>query len=114
MEIFLFWLVLSAVVGFLGSSRTIGFASGFFLSLILSPLIGFIFVILSKDKQTDAVEKKILSDQNAQQATIITTDEPVADINPEVYVPQKNNDKAFFTVIAIVIVVLAVLFLLVI
>jgi tetrahydromethanopterin S-methyltransferase subunit C len=46
--IYVFWIVLALVVGFLGKERTTGFWGAFILSLILSPLIGVIIVALSK------------------------------------------------------------------
>lgn len=58
--IFITWILLSFLVAFFGSSRKIGFGVALLVSLLLSPLIGFICLILSKDKQTDAVEKAIL------------------------------------------------------
>jgi hypothetical protein len=50
MEIFVFWIVLALVVGALGKDRKIGFGLAFFLSLILSPLIGLVIVLLSDKK----------------------------------------------------------------
>lgn len=46
----IFWILLSIGVGFLGDSRRVGFAGGFFWSLLLSPLIGVIIVLASKRK----------------------------------------------------------------
>lgn len=44
------WILLSLGVGFLGDSRRVGFAGGFFWSLLLSPLIGVIIVLASRRK----------------------------------------------------------------
>ena len=51
---------LPIVVGVIGSDRTIGFWGAFFISLIFSPVIGIIVVLLSKTKQTDELEKELL------------------------------------------------------
>lgn len=115
MELVLLWLVLCVVVGFLGNSRTIGFGGAFFLSLILSPLLGLIFVLVSKDKQTDAFEKKILENQQVQQQATVVSDEllttqTVAESNLKVVEPQKNNDVVFFIIIVIAIIALVILF----
>lgn len=59
MTIFFFWLVFSGIVGAIGSSRNIGFAGGFFLSLLLSPLIGLIIVLLSKPKTASMPQQPI-------------------------------------------------------
>ena len=48
MVIFFSWLILSLVVGVFGADRKIGFWGSLFLSLFLSPLIGFIGVALSE------------------------------------------------------------------
>lgn len=41
------WVVVAIIIGFLGSDRKIGFVGSFFLSLLLSPIIGAIFVATS-------------------------------------------------------------------
>ncbi|MFC2106870.1 tetratricopeptide repeat protein [Bacteroidota bacterium] len=48
----IFWIVLSLIIGFLGSKKNIGFAGAFILSLLLSPLIGLIIVLASGDKES--------------------------------------------------------------
>ena len=51
MIIFSFWIVFAILVGLIGQDRKIGFGMAFFLSLILSPLIGLVIVLVSdKDK----------------------------------------------------------------
>jgi len=50
MIMFILWIVFSIVIGLVGSNRKIGFAGGFFLSLLLSPVIGLIVVLMSKSK----------------------------------------------------------------
>ncbi len=47
MEIFFIWVIGAFIIGALGNNRKIGFLASFFLSLILSPLIGAIFVATS-------------------------------------------------------------------
>jgi len=48
--VILLWIVFSIVIGIIGSNRKIGFAGAFFLSLLLSPVIGLIIALTSKDK----------------------------------------------------------------
>ena len=48
--IFLLWIIFSAVVGAIGSDKKIGFWGGFLISLLLSPIIGLIVVLLSGSK----------------------------------------------------------------
>ena len=45
------YLGLCVLVGLLGEKKQIGFAGAFVLSIVLSPLIGFIIAIASKDKE---------------------------------------------------------------
>lgn len=56
MIFFIFWILFSFIVGSMGSSRKIGFAGAFFLSLLLSPLIGVIFTATSKSLQEEAMQ----------------------------------------------------------
>ena len=51
MGIFFGWIIFSFVVGFIGSERKIGFWGAFFLSILLSPLIGLIIALVSKNKE---------------------------------------------------------------
>ena len=44
------WIVFSILIGMVGKDRNIGFAGAFFLSLLLSPLIGLIIALVSKQK----------------------------------------------------------------
>lgn len=50
------WALFSAIVGYFGSSRKTGFWGAFILSLILSPLIGFIITLIS-GKSTESMEE---------------------------------------------------------
>jgi hypothetical protein len=68
MEIFLGWLFFSFVIGFIGSGRKIGFGGAFFLSLFLSPLIGLIITLVSKNKEDEAYKEKTLKAQQDQQS----------------------------------------------
>lgn len=54
MAIVFFWLILSFVVGALGSERSTGFFGALILSLLLSPLIGFLIVIASARKSDNS------------------------------------------------------------
>lgn len=51
MIIFL-WIVLCFVVGYIGDSRKVGFSGGFLWSLVLSPLVGLVIVLVSDKKKT--------------------------------------------------------------
>jgi uncharacterized membrane protein len=53
MEIFLLWFVLCFIVALVGENRKIGYWGVFFISLILSPLIGLIVGLVSDKKVTE-------------------------------------------------------------
>jgi hypothetical protein len=70
MGIFFTWIILSFVVGFVGSDRKIGFGGAFFISLILSPLIGLIFALMSKTEEEEKYKQKILDTQKSQEESL--------------------------------------------
>lgn len=55
------WIILTLVVTAIGDKRKIGSLGAFFISLFLSPLIGFIVVLSSKRKDTEEFEKALLA-----------------------------------------------------
>ena len=70
MGIFIGWIIFSIIVGALGSGRKIGFAGAFFLSLLLSPVIGLIITLFSKDKEDEKYKQEVLTTQKQQQETL--------------------------------------------
>ncbi len=68
MEILLLWLIGALIVGAIGSAKTIGFWGAFLLSLLLSPLLGFIIVLFypSKENQRRALEQQQMQTQILQ------------------------------------------------
>jgi phosphate/sulfate permease len=70
MGIFFGWIIFSLIVGAIGSNRKIGFWGAFFLSLILSPVIGLIIALVSKDKDDEEYKQKLLHTQQRQQETL--------------------------------------------
>lgn len=59
------WIVFSFVVALVGTDRKIGFWGSFLVSIFLSPLIGLIVTLVSKNKEDEAYKKKILSVQKS-------------------------------------------------
>ncbi len=57
--IVILWIVLSLLLGAAGSERQIGFVGAFFLSLLLSPILGALFVLMSEKKSTVQHRKKL-------------------------------------------------------
>lgn len=55
--IIIMWIVFSFIVGAIGSNKSVGFIGGFFLSLLLSPLIGLIIVLVSSDSDSKKLEE---------------------------------------------------------
>lgn len=70
MGIFIGWMIFSIIVGALGSGRKIGFAGAFFLSLLLSPVIGLIITLFSKDKEDEKYKQEVLTTQKQQQEAL--------------------------------------------
>lgn len=64
------WIIFSVVVGFVGSNRKVGFWGAFFLSLILSPVIGLIIALVSKDKNDEKYKNEVLKTQEAQREAL--------------------------------------------
>lgn len=63
MGIFLGWIIFSFIVGIIGSDRKIGFWGSFLLSLLLSPLIGIIFALISENNSAIDYKKELLKVQ---------------------------------------------------
>lgn len=59
MGIFFGWIILPLIAGAKGSERKSGFAGSFFSSLLLSPLLGFIFTAAST-KLSDEKHQKTM------------------------------------------------------
>src|SRR5688500_13272536 len=68
MEIVIFWLIGALIVGLIGNGKTIGFGGAFLLSLLLSPLLGFIIVLFypSKENQRRSLEQQQMQTQILQ------------------------------------------------
>lgn len=60
------WVVVSVIVGVISADKKIGFLGGFMLSIVLSPLIGFIVVLLSKSLEQENREKELLESNKEQ------------------------------------------------
>jgi hypothetical protein len=82
MEILILWLVGAVIVGAIGSGKTIGFGGAFLLSLLLSPLVGFIIVLFypSREHQERALEQQkmqtqILQSMAASQSSTISSNQ---------------------------------------
>jgi predicted histidine transporter YuiF (NhaC family) len=70
MVIFFSWITFSFVAGIIGSGRRIGFWGAFLLSIFLSPLVGLIFALVSKSKEKEEYEKRMLEIQKSQQEAL--------------------------------------------
>lgn len=71
MGLFIIWIALTIVVTALGDQRKIGSLAAFFISLFLSPLIGFLAVLASKRKDTEKFEQALLSKADRDKDTYI-------------------------------------------
>lgn len=76
MGFFIGWIVGCFIAGSIGSGKTIGFWGAFFLSLFLSPLIGIIAALVSKDETEVEIQKSILANQQS-----ILNEKPVSTLS---------------------------------
>lgn len=70
MEIFFLWVIFSLVVGFIGSGRKIGFWGALICSILLSPLIGLIIALASKNLETQHYERELVRSQQKQEQSL--------------------------------------------
>lgn len=54
MEIFIFWFLFSVAVGILGSNRGRSGIAWFLVSIVLSPLLGLIFLLVMRNLKDDS------------------------------------------------------------
>ena len=59
MEIFIIWLAFSIFAGMVASNKNRSFFGYFMLSVVLSPLIGFVAALIVTDKNETAAEVEI-------------------------------------------------------
>ncbi|MFT4533524.1 MAG: hypothetical protein ACJA1A_001074 [Saprospiraceae bacterium] len=90
----LLWICLSFLVGLIGSDRNIGFLGSLFISLLLSPLIGLIFTLISKSSTAEKTER-------LQSKQLVLTNylnyKNTRESNPEIYSepsePSEHEDE---------------------
>lgn len=51
MELLIIWIAISAIVGIIGADRKIGLLKAFGLSLLFSPIVGFVLTMASESKE---------------------------------------------------------------
>jgi hypothetical protein len=57
------WFILSTLVAKLGKNKQIGFNNTFLASLLLSPVIGYIFVLLSPPEPIEELTQSTITDR---------------------------------------------------
>ena len=88
-ELFLGWIIFSIVIGFIGSGRKIGFGGAFFCSLLLSPIIGLIITLVSKNKAEEKYQEEILEAQRKQQKTLMRMAESKSNVSSSTSIIQE-------------------------
>lgn len=66
METFFIWILLSFAVGFVGKGRKIGYGGAFLCSLFLSPVIGLLIALVSKEQGGEEYRQQVLETQRQQ------------------------------------------------
>lgn len=92
MQIFFGWILFALVVGLVGQDRKIGFLASFILSLVLSPVIGLIIVLLSKSKKDMELEKEMAMSIHRQSEAI----ERMSDQKSDTYIDQLYKLKNLY------------------
>jgi hypothetical protein len=70
MVIFVLWVVFCFVVASIGSGRKIGYGAAFFISLLLSPVVGLVLVLVSERKADEAYRAEVLDTQKKQREAL--------------------------------------------
>ena len=60
MELLFVWLFFAIIVGLLANSTTLGFWGGLLLSILLSPIIGFIIYLFYPSKASQERQEQLL------------------------------------------------------
>ena len=69
-------VLLAALIGYLGSDRKFGFWGNFFVSLLLTPIIGLLVVAIAPRKDSlNNLETQLQAAQSAKEKGLITEDE---------------------------------------
>ena len=58
MELLIFWLIVAVIVGVIASNRGRSGFGGFLLSVLISPLLGLILVLVLADKKKELQERQ--------------------------------------------------------
>jgi len=64
MEVFFIYIFFAILMGVLGSDKNLGFWGAFVISLLLSPLIGLIFVLTSASKKQEETPQAVHAQQS--------------------------------------------------
>lgn len=100
--IIILWLILSVLFASLGRNRKIGFVKTLIICLLLSPIIGLIFVLLSEKEVETLMKLKIEHDSGT-----ITKEEyatKVREISPNT--EDKADAKIGYLIIAAIILII--------
>ncbi|WP_153914679.1 hypothetical protein [Shewanella sp. TC10] len=97
------WIVLSVIVGMIGSTRKIGFFASFLASLIFSPLIGLLICVASQSNVDKTFQESILKNQEASLGLNSDNNNPEASIREsqekweqaQTYIEQVSNAVSF-------------------
>lgn len=91
------WVVLSVIVGIISTDKKMGFIGGFMLSLILSPLIGFIITLFSKSLEQEKREQELLETQKEQTRLLAEKSDNSISIADELEKLATLKDKGIIT-----------------
>ena len=85
------WLLFSLIVGILGAGRTTGFFGALLLSLLLSPLIGLIIVLVSQRKSDIRARKESVKSNQLSQLEKLGTLKEQGILSEEEFLKKKKK-----------------------
>lgn len=97
--VIIIWLVLCFVIADAGGKRKIGYGGAFWISFLLSPLLGFIFVLLSdrkpKGKSQELKEKINMAFENAKKEEFKNNNDQALSLYQDVlfYIKQADDQN---------------------
>ena len=95
--IFIAWITFSLYIGILGDYRKIGFWRAFLLSLVLSPLIGFVITLFSKTLKQQRLDDELLENQKEQTRLLAEKSSNSISIVDELEKLAKLKDRGLIT-----------------
>lgn len=94
MELLFLYAIACIIVGWIGSATTLGFGSAFLLSVILTPIVGFIIILFYPNKKHRDEQLKLLKNVSANTSTEV---DRMASLHDQLEKLESMKDKKLIT-----------------